>query len=108
MTAPAEFLGGDSGREVVQVRLTSPQIIPPMPKADTLAAEALADLLRSPVSQIDWLNAGKSWRLAAAVGELRSLGWPVLAEMVRYGRARPVARYSLPGWMVAAVEGRHG
>lgn len=108
MTAPAEFLGGDSGREVVQGKRTSLQIIPPNPKPDTLAAEALADLLRGPLSQIDWLNAGRSWRLAAAVGALRILGWPVHSEMVKYGRSRPFARYSLPAWVIAAVEERHG
>jgi hypothetical protein len=39
------------------------------------ASIALTDLLARDLTQIDWLNDGKGWRLAAAVKELGYLGW---------------------------------
>jgi hypothetical protein len=68
------------------------------PNPGTQAAIALASLLRGEyLRQVDWLHVG--WRLAAAIGELRDLGWPVLSILIHInGRKRPIAEYSLPGW----------
>lgn len=78
------------------------------PAPNTQAATALASLLHSErLRQSDWLHVG--WRLAAAIGELRDLGWPVLSTSVHiHGRKRPIAEYSLPNWVLREVGATYG
>jgi hypothetical protein len=77
--------------------LPEPPFFPLMPTAGTYAALALTDLLARDLTQIDWLNDGKGWRLAAAVKELGYLGWEPISILVQApSRRRPIARYSLP------------
>ncbi len=77
--------------------LPEPPFFPLMPTAGTYADLALHDLLARDLTQIDWLNDGKGWRLAAAVKELDYLGWePQSIRVHAPSRKRPIARYSLP------------
>lgn len=80
---------------------------PIMPRPSTRPAEALALLIARPhVDQRDFLDAHGGWRLAAAVYELRALGWPILTEHVPVvldnGECSHIARYRLDwtglGW----------
>lgn len=74
-----------------------PAFCPILPPANTAAAQALADLCAGDVTQIDWLQQRKGWRLSAAVKELDYLGWePVSVRVQSEGWPRPIARYSLP------------
>lgn len=73
-----------------------PAFCPILPPANSAAAQALADLCAGDVTQIDWLQQRKGWRLAAAVKELDYLGWePVSVRVQCKGWPRPIARYSL-------------
>ena len=48
------------------------------------------------LTQPDWLDMGRGWRLAAAVKELDYLGWRVMAAWVQpEGFPAPIKRYSL-------------
>ncbi|MEI8325002.1 MAG: hypothetical protein WCH44_06470 [Betaproteobacteria bacterium] len=77
--------------------LPTPEFCPIPPPPHSAAAQALADLLDRDITQIDWLETGKGWRLAAAVKELGYLGWEPVSIRVKYsGWGRKIARYSLP------------
>ena len=78
------------------------------PSPDSQAGIALAVLLKGEhLRQTGWLNIG--WRLAAAIQVLKDLGWPVISFPVRVvGRKRPIADYSLPQWVLAAIAGTQG
>ena len=70
---------------------------PILPPAHSAASQALNDLLKADVTQLDWLQSGYGWRLAAAVKELGYLGWePKSIRVMSEGWGRPIARYSLP------------
>jgi hypothetical protein len=73
-----------------------PPLNPTMPAPYSKAWLLLRDLLQGPVTQIDWLNMGRGWRLAAAFKELLYLGFPGEAEWVHAdGWERPIKRYSM-------------
>jgi hypothetical protein len=77
--------------------IPEPPFFPLMPTAGTYADLALSDLLARDLTQIDWLNDGKGWRLAAAVKELDYLGWePKSIRVHTPSRRRAIALYSLP------------
>jgi hypothetical protein len=74
-----------------------PVFCPNLPPANSYAAQALRDLLDGTLTQLDWLQRGLGWRLAAAIKELDYLGWrPESMRVKCAGWARPIARYSLP------------
>ena len=74
-----------------------PAFCPILPPDNSAAAQALADLCAGDVTQIDWLQQRKGWRLAAAVKQLGYLGWEPVSVLVQSeGWPRPIARYSLP------------
>ena len=74
-----------------------PAFCPLMPPRGSAAEQALNDLLARDLTQIDWLDSGNGWRLAAAVKELDYLGWePISIRVKCNGRIRKIARYSLP------------
>lgn len=76
--------------------LPPPTFCPILPPANSAAAVALDDLLARDLTQIDWLNEGKGWRLSAAVKSLGYLGWEPLSIMVQHAAwPNPIARYSL-------------
>ena len=77
--------------------LPSPPFCPLLPPAHSAAARALDDLLQGDLTQLDWLQTGNGWRLAAAVKELDYLGWePKSVRVQCSGWSRKIARYSLP------------
>lgn len=74
-----------------------PAFCPLMPPCGSAAETALNDLLARDLTQIDWLNERKGWRLSAAVKSLGYLGWEPRSVMVQHpGWPNAIARYSLP------------
>ena len=74
-----------------------PAFCPIMPPKNSAAEQALNDLLVRDLTQIDWLESGNGWRLAAAVKALDYLGWePISIRVKCNGWGRKIARYSLP------------
>ena len=74
-----------------------PAFCPLMPPCGSAAETALNDLLARDLTQIDWLNERKGWRLSAAVKSLGYLGWEPRSIMVQHpGWPNAIARYSLP------------
>ena len=68
-----------------------------LPPGGSAAETALHDLLARDLTQIDWLNECKGWRLSAAVKQLGYLGWEPCSIMVQHpGWPNPIASYSLP------------
>ena len=79
---------------------------PSWPKSNTLAAVALQMLFDGrALDHEDFIGACSSWRLAAVVFQLRTLGWPVdtidKASPSREHPGRVIALYKLPGKYVA-------
>ena len=69
---------------------------PLLPPHGSAAEQALHDLAERDITQLDWLNEAKGWRLAAAVKTLDYLGWePKSARVKCNGWGKYVARYSL-------------
>ena len=74
-----------------------PAFCPLMPPCGSAAETALNDLLARDLTQIDWLNERKGWRLSAAVKSLDYLGWEPHAIMVQHPEwPNAIAKYSLP------------
>ena len=70
---------------------------PLLPPHGSAAEQALNDLLERDLTQIDWLNEHKGWRLSAAVKSLDYLGWEPISIMVNHADwPNAIARYSLP------------
>jgi hypothetical protein len=81
-----------------------PAFCPILPPANSAAEQALTDLLARDLTQIDWLNERKGWRLSAAVKQLDYLGWEPISIMVQHpGWPNAIARYSLPAKAKQAV-----
>lgn len=73
-----------------------PEFYPILPVVNSAAAQALDDLCAGDLTQLDWLQSGNGWRLAAAVKELDYLGWEPQSIRVKCnGWGRKIARYSL-------------
>lgn len=106
-TPTSDQASGVSGEQLSF--LPTPVFCPILPPANSDAALALDDLLKGDVTQIDWLQAGKSWRLAAAIKVLDYLGWCPRSIFVKCeGRSRKIARYSLPEKAKQAAYGMRG
>lgn len=74
-----------------------PVFCPSLPSANSFAGQALRDLVDDTLTQLDWLQRGLGWRLAAAIKELEYLGWCPESKRVKCTDwPRPIARYSLP------------
>ena len=74
-----------------------PAFCPIMPPRGSAAEQALSDLLARDLTQIDWLNERKGWRLSAAVKSLGHLGWEPDSIVVNHADwPNAIARYSLP------------
>ena len=74
-----------------------PAFCPLLPPCGSAAETALNDLLARDLTQIDWLNERKGWRLSAAVKSLDYLGWEPISIMVNHADwPNAIARYSLP------------
>ena len=89
--------------------LPPPPLSPLMPSLHSKAWLALYDMLHGPVNQIDWLKLQRGWRLAAAVKELRYLGWQCADEWTQpAGCAARIKQYELtPQCRVIAAEKLH-
>ncbi len=87
-----------------------PTFCPILPPVNSAAAQALHDLCDGDLTQLDWLQSGNGWRLAAAVKELDYLGWQPQSIRVKCnGWGRKIARYSLHDRAKqAAYTMRHG
>lgn len=76
--------------------LPPPPCRPTMPSLHSKAWLALRDMLEGPITQIDWLNWGRGWRLGAAFKELDYLGWPLGSEwVIADGHTNPIKSYFL-------------
>ena len=74
-----------------------PVFCPSLPSANSFAGQALRDLADGTLTQLDWLQRGLGWRLAAAIKELDYLGWCPQSKRVKCTDwPRPIAHYSLP------------
>lgn len=74
-----------------------PSFCPIMPPSGSAAETALTDLLARDITQIDWLNERKGWRLSAAVKSLGYLGWEPDSILIQHPEwPNAIARYSLP------------
>lgn len=93
-TPTSDQASGVSGEQLSF--LPTPAFCPILPPRGSAAEQALNDLLARDLTQIDWLESGNGWRLAAAVKELDYLGWePVSIRVKCNGWGRKIARYSL-------------
>jgi hypothetical protein len=86
--------------------LELPPFCPTWPKRNSLADRALKLLLDGKVfDHPDFLAGSGSWRLAAVVFQLRTLGWPVTTIEVpsptEQHRGRTIALYKLQSKFVA-------
>ena len=86
--------------------LPPPPLSPTMPSLHSKPWLALVDMMEGPITQIDWLNMGRGWRLSAAFKALDYLGWPVGSEWVLAdGNPEPIKRYFLlPAGLSLAIE----
>jgi len=74
----------------------APLFRPISPPSNTAYGLALVDLLTRDLTQPDWLEMGRGWRLAAAINKLNYLGWCIISTRVKYkGRSHKIVRYSL-------------
>jgi len=74
-----------------------PEFCPILPPKRSAAMQALIALLKSDLTQVDWLNEGNGWRLSAHIKDLNYLGWEVNSALVKCSSwQRHIARYSLP------------
>lgn len=90
-------LGGVVGKPEQLSFLPKPAFCPLMPPRGSAAERALTDLLARDLTQIDWLNERKGWRLAAAVKDLGYLGWEPDSIMINHADwPNSIALYSLP------------
>ena len=83
-----------------------PPFCPSWPKRNTLADRALRLFLDGKVfDHPDFLDGCGSWRLAAVVFQLRTLGWPIQTIEIPAPSpehpGRTIALYKLPGKFVA-------
>ena len=84
--------------------LPPPVFCPILPPCGSAAEQALNDLLARDLTQIDWLNERKGWRLSAAVKSLDYLGWEPVSIMVQHPEwPNAIARYSLPAKAKQAI-----
>lgn len=92
----AEIIDSFAGAGKQLSFIEEPDFVPLLPSPGSDAEQALNDLCQGVLTQIDWLNAGKGWRLSAAIKQLDYLGWEPNSVMKKCGGwRRPVAHYSL-------------
>ena len=90
---PSKVSGASEQNELFDL----PAFCPILPPLGSAAETALTDLLARDITQIDWLDERKGWRLSAAVKELDYLGWEPKSILVKHPEwPNAIARYSLP------------
>ena len=77
--------------------IPEPPFCPIFPSPNSAAGLALKALLEHPfITQVQWLQWGHGWRLAAAIMELNYAGWDVQSYLLTQpGWPKPIAVYSL-------------
>ena len=90
-----------------------PPFSPQYPPQSSLASVALKTLLGGKaITHPEFEDETRSWRLGAYVFTLRELGWPVVTQEIHSptpdAQDRVIARYSMPHWVIDAVEVNHG
>ncbi len=80
--SPSESGKGFQGEQLSF--LETPVFCPILPPSGSAAEQALNDLLARDLTQIDWLDECKGWRLSAAVKSLGYLGWEPQSIMVQH------------------------
>jgi hypothetical protein len=101
-TPTSDQASGVSGEQLSF--LPTPAFCPILPPVNSAAETALNDLLARDLTQIDWLNERKGWRLSAAVKQLDYLGWEPDSIMIQHADwPNAIARYSLPAKAKQAV-----
>jgi hypothetical protein len=94
-TPTSDQASGVSGEQLSF--LPTPVFCPILPPSGNAAKTALNGLLARNLTQIDWLNKSKGWRLSAAVKSLDYLGWePKLIMGQNPEWPKEIARNSLP------------
>lgn len=93
-----------------QLHLIPPPPFAPIWPAGGLALAALGLMLEGCIiDHPTFERATGSWRLAAAVNQLRAAGWPVASVVVpdtlNDGTPRQIARYRLPAEAIMACNG---
>jgi hypothetical protein len=86
----------------------SPSFSPMCPNPTSLCMQALTLLLKGrSLTHPEFERITSSWRLAACIAELRSLGWPIMTHDIcspfENQRNRTVAMYSMPQWVSNSV-----
>lgn len=99
MNAPERRQASSGAGEQLPL-IDPPSFCPTYPKQGSLPWRALNTLLAgNHIDHGDFIESTDSWRLAAAIHELRKLGWPVeTIDIQRPSRtcpARLIARYQL-------------
>ena len=87
--------------------MTAEPLAATLPTRGTLAFELFELLVAGErMTQPEWLPRTRSWRLAATVGQLGELGWPVQSLLVpapsERNPHRKIARYYLAAEAIAA------
>lgn len=91
----------------MQLNLIPPPPFAPVWPSSGLALAALGLMLEGcTIDHPDFERKTGSWRLAAAINQLRATGWPVesydVPDTLNNGRPRQVARYFLSAEIIAA------
>jgi len=60
--------------------LPTPEFSAISPEIGTLTHRALQEMLKAPITQINWLSGGCGWRLSATIHLLNQKGWNVISE----------------------------
>lgn len=90
--------------------LPEPDFNPAWPSPNTLSARCLSMMLAGQtLDHLDFIERTGSWRLAAVVFELRSLGWPIEADEIPAptidAPTRHICSYHLKAEAIRAVLG---
>ena len=106
-----QAMSGEVGEQLALI--DPPPFSPQYPQQSSLAFAALKTLLSGKaITHPEFEDETRSWRLGAYVFTLRALGWPVITKEIHSPTPdapdRVIARYSMPHWVIDALEVNHG
>lgn len=74
-----------------------PELSVVLPTYKSRNGQALLHLSIGAITQEEWLEIGRGWRLAATINALKQMGWPIASDWVNpTSRSNPIKRYYLP------------